>query len=54
MAGKKRRGITFGTVFMLIMTVAVLGSSAFVLLRLSSGHSVDLSQLQAQVVQLQS
>ena len=53
MAGKKRRGITFGTVFMLIMTAAVLGSSAFVLLRLSSGHSVDLSQLQAQVVQLQ-
>ena len=52
MAGRRRRGTSFGTVFMILLTVAVLGSSAFVLMRLSRGHTVDLSGLQAQVVSL--
>ena len=55
MAGRKsRRGISFGTVFMLIITAAVLGSSAFVFLRLQNGQRPDLTRLSSRVIALQS
>ena len=55
MAGRKsRRGISFGTVFMLVITAAVLGSSAFVFLRLQSGQRPDLTRLSSRVIALQS
>ena len=53
MAGRKRRGFSFGTVFMLIFTAVVLGSTMFILLRLSDGHQVDLSRLNAPVVRME-
>jgi len=52
MAGRKRRGTSFGTVVMLILTVVILVSSGIVLLQLGSGHSVDLSGIRAQVVSM--
>ena len=48
----ERRRLSAGTVFMLIMLVAVLGGSALVLGRLSSGASVDLSKLSMSVLDL--
>ena len=51
-SGRKRRGFSFGSVIMLLFTAAVLGGSAFVLLRLSSGHSVDLSRLNTQIISM--
>lgn len=50
MTGKKHRGLTFGTVFMLFLTAVILAATAFILLRLSDGHTVDLSKLNAQVI----
>ena len=44
---RKRRGVSFGTVFMLCMVVLTLGGSAFVLTRLSGGGTVDLARLGA-------
>ena len=50
---QKRRKISTGTVFMLVMLAVVLGGSALVLGRLSSGASVDLSRLQMKVLDIQ-
>ena len=52
MAGRKRRKVSFGTVFMLMMTVFILGASGYVLLRLSSGRPADLSSLSRKVLSL--
>ena len=52
MAGRKRGKVSFGTVFMLMMTVFVLGASGYVLLRLSSGRPADLSSLSRKVLSL--
>ena len=48
-----RRRLSAGTVFMLILLTAVLGGSALVLGRLSSGATVDLSKLRMSVLDLQ-
>ncbi len=47
MNGIRRRGISFGTVFMLLMTIAVAGACAVVLPRLAGnmGQGVDAQQL---------
>ncbi len=47
-----RRRLSAGTVFMLILIIAVLGGSAAVLGRLSSGASIDLSRLNMNVLDL--
>lgn len=47
------RKLSAGTVFMLILTVVVLAGSALILIRLSSGASVDLSRLNMNVLNLQ-
>ena len=49
----KRRKLSAGTVFMLVMLAAVILGSAAVLTRLSSGASVDLSKLHVSVLNLQ-
>ena len=46
---QRKKGVTLGTGFMLILTGVVLAASLFVLLRLGSGHTVDLSRLRQQV-----
>lgn len=48
----RRRPLSFGSVFMLIMLTVVLAGSAVVLGRLSSGASVDLSKLNMQILDL--
>ena len=48
----KRRPLSAGTVFMLIMLAVVLAGSALVLGRLSSGSSVDLSKLNMKALNL--
>ena len=48
-----RRKLSGGTVFMLILSAVVLAGSAAVLIRLSSGASVDLSRLSMNVLDLQ-
>ena len=48
----ERRKLSAGTVFMLVLLAAVLGGSAIVLGRLSSGASVDLSRLSMNVLDL--
>lgn len=50
---RKRRKMSAGTVFMLIMLALVLGSSALVLGRLSSGATVDLTKLHMAVLDIQ-
>ena len=50
----KRRPLSAGTVFMLVMMAVVLVGSAVVLTRLSSGASVDLGKLNMQFLDLQS
>ncbi len=50
-SGKKK--LSFGTKFMLVLTVAVLIGSALVIGKLSSGASVDLSKLNMNVLDLQ-
>ena len=40
-----KRKISAGTVAVLLMTMAILGGTVFVWLRLSSGKTVDLSRL---------
>ena len=50
----KRRPLSAGTVFMLVMMAVVLVGSAVVLARLSSGASVDLGKLNMQFLDLQS
>ncbi len=50
MAGKGRRGMTFGTAFMLVFTAVVLAASLFVIFRLSGGERVDLSRLGRQEI----
>ena len=42
---RNRRGISFGTVFMLCLTVIAVGGSAFVFSRLSGGGTVDLGRV---------
>ena len=49
----KRRPFSAGTVFMLAMLAVVLAGSAAVLIRLSSGASVDLNRLNMQILNLQ-
>ena len=49
---KNRRPLSAGTVFMLILSVAVIAGSAVVLGRLSSGASVDLSKLKMNLLDL--
>ena len=49
----QRRPYSFGTVFMLAMLTVVLIVSAAVLIRLSSGASVDLNKLNMQILDLQ-
>ena len=51
--GPGRRKWSAGTVFMLVLLIAVLGGSALVLGRLSSGASVDLGKLKMNVLDLQ-
>ena len=51
--GDKRRPVSFGTKFMLVMITVVLAGSAAVLARLSSGASVDLGKLNMQILDLQ-
>ena len=46
MQGPGKRRISAGTIVMLSLTVLVLIGTGFVLIRLSSGKSVDLSKLQ--------
>ena len=48
----ERRRLSAGTVFMLILLAAVLGGSALVLGRLSSGASVDQSKLNMSVLNI--
>ena len=48
-----KRKISAGTVVMLAAAVLILGLTAFVWLRLSSGKTVDLSRLQADTIELQ-
>ncbi len=50
--GSKRRRMSAGTVFMLVMLAVVLCGSALVLGRLSSGASVDLSKLHMTVLDI--
>ena len=50
---KSRRKLSAGSVFMLIMLAAVLGGSALILGRLSSGASVDLSKLHMSVLDIE-
>ena len=52
-SGPGRSKWSAGTVFMLTLLIAVLGGSALVLGRLSSGASVDLSKLKMNVLDLQ-
>ena len=51
--GDQHRPLSVGTVFMLAMLAVVLVGSAAVLVRLSSGASVDLSKLNMQILDLQ-
>ncbi len=51
--GPGRRKWSAGTVFMLVLLIAVLGGSALVLGRLSSGASVDLGKMKMNVLDLQ-
>ena len=53
-SGKRpgRRKLSAGTVFMLVLLAAVLGGSALVLGRLSSGATVDLSKLNMSVLDI--
>ncbi len=44
-----KRGVSFGTVFMLALTAVTLFFAGFVLIRLSSGRPADLSGLTEQV-----
>ena len=53
-SNKKRRKMSAGTVFMLVMLIMVISMSALVLSRLSSGASVDLSKLRMNVLDIQS
>ena len=48
----ERRKLSAGTVFMLVLLIAVLGGSVLVLGRLSSGASVDLSKLNMSVLDI--
>ena len=48
-----KRKISAGTVVVLLMTMAILGGTVFVWLRLSSGKTVDLSRLKPEVEILQ-
>ena len=48
-----KRKISAGTVAVLLMTMAILGGTVFVWLRLSSGKTVDLSRLKPEVEILQ-
>ena len=50
---KQQRGLSAGTVLMLAMLVIVLGGSALVLARLSSGASIDLDKLNMNTLNLQ-
>lgn len=52
--GDRRRPLSFGTRFMLVMLAVVLAGSAAVLIRLSSGATVDLKKLNMQILDLQS
>ena len=47
-----KRKISAGTIVMLTLTVLVLIGTGFVLIRLSSGKSVDLSKLQMSALEL--
>ncbi len=53
MSRGKRRGVTFGTVFMLVLTAVVLLAYAFIMIRLSGGRKVDWSRLRMQPVSLE-
>ena len=53
MSGRKRRKTTLGTGVAILLTLVVLVSSGFVLLRLGSGHRADLSRLNMQVISLE-
>ena|GEM_PF-2541878 len=50
MSGKKKRGVTAGTIFMLIFTATVLISTGYVFTRLNSGQTVDLSALNPEAI----
>ncbi len=50
--GRERRRLSAGSVVMLVLLAVVLGSSVFVLSRLSSGARVDLSRLQMGLLDL--
>ena len=52
MSGRRRRKTTLGTGVAILLTLVVLVSSGFVLLRLGSGHRADLSRLNMQVISL--
>ena len=52
MKSRRRRKLSAGTVFMFVLMAAVLGGSALVLGRLSSGASVDLSKLNMNVLDI--
>ena len=52
MQGPGKRRISAGTIVMLSLTVLVLIGTGFVLIRLSSGKSVDLSKLQMSALNL--
>ena len=52
MSGRKKRRMTLGTGLTLLLTFAVLASTGFVLLRLGSGHTADLSRLDVRVISL--
>ena len=51
--GPVRRRLSAGTVFMLVLLAVVLGGTALVFSRLSSGAQVDLSKLSMNVLDLQ-
>lgn len=53
MASRKRRGVTFGTVFMLVLTAVVLLAYSLIMLRLSGDGKVDWSRLRMQPVSLE-
>ena len=53
MNSQDKRKISAGTIIMLAMTILVLGGTFFVLLRLSSGNSVDLTRLRPGTIALQ-
>ena len=49
MAGQKRKGLSFGTIAMLILTGLVLAGSVLLFLRWGGGRTVDFSRLGQQV-----